>query len=153
VPVPVEDEAPGGTETILLVEDDPSVRKTTRRMLESKGYQVLEAACGGEALVVWHRYADETALVVTDMVMPEGMTGRDLAERLRHQRPELKVIFMSGYSADVLCKDPEFVRRNQHCFLQKPCSAQDLLGTVRRCLDEGLALEPANEAARSGWNP
>ena len=68
--------------------------------------------------------------------MPQGVTGRDLAEQLRAQRPALKVIFISGYSADVIGKDTEFFRRTKSSFLQKPCSAPTILKTVRRCLDE-----------------
>jgi CheY-like chemotaxis protein len=82
----------GGTETILLVEDDHAVRLTTRRMLESRGYKVQEATCGREALELWHRHAGEIALLLTDLIMPEEMTGRDLAEQLWRQRPRLKVV-------------------------------------------------------------
>jgi FixJ family two-component response regulator len=68
--------------------------------------------------------------------MPDSVTGRDLAEQLRAQRPALKVIFMSGYSADVAGKDTDFIRRTKSYFLQKPCSSSVLLQTVRQCLDE-----------------
>jgi FixJ family two-component response regulator len=67
--------------------------------------------------------------------MPQGITGRDLAEQLRASRPRLKVILMSGYSADVVGKDTEFFRRTKTYFIQKPCSARVLLETVRACLD------------------
>ena len=75
-------------------------------------------------------------MLLTDIVLPEGITGRDLAEQLRALRPALKVIFLSGYSADVIGKDTDFFRRTKSLFLQKPCSAGTLLDTVRRCLDE-----------------
>jgi FixJ family two-component response regulator len=74
-------------------------------------------------------------MLLTDIVMPQGITGRDLTDELRAQRPALKVIFMSGYSADVIGKDTEFFRRIKSYFLQKPFSAEVLLQTVRRCLD------------------
>ena len=127
---------PGGTETILLVEDDYAVRMITRRVLESHGYKVCEAATAAEALELWRSRAEEIALLLTDIVMPQGVTGRDLAEQLRAQRPALKVIFMSGYSADVIGKDTEFFRRTKSSFLQKPCSSRALLETVRHCLDD-----------------
>jgi PAS domain S-box-containing protein len=127
---------PGGAETILLVEDEYAVRMITRRTLESKGYKVYEATTAREALEVWRGHAEEIALLLTDIVMPQGITGRDLTDELRAQRPALRVIFMSGYSSDVIGQDTEFFRRIKSHFLQKPFSAQALLQTVRRCLDE-----------------
>jgi CheY-like chemotaxis protein len=132
---PIETDLPGGAETILLVEDDYAVRLTTRRVLESRGYKIYEATAAGEALDLWRGHVEEIALLLTDIVMPQGVTGRDLAEQLRAQRPALKVIFMSGYSADVIGKDTDFFRRTQSSFLQKPCSARALLEAVRRSLD------------------
>jgi CheY-like chemotaxis protein len=125
----------GGTETILLVEDDYGVRAITRRVLESHGYKIYEATTAREALELWRSRAEEIALLLSDIVMPEGVTGRDLAEQLRASRPTLKVIFMSGYSADVIGKDTDFFRRTKSYFLQKPVSSRALLETVRRCLD------------------
>jgi DNA-binding NtrC family response regulator len=72
---------------------------------------------------------------MTDMVMPEGLTGRDLAEQMRARRPDLKVLFMSGYSPEVAGKDTEFMQRNGAHFLQKPVPPRELLRTVRHCLD------------------
>ena len=129
-------ELPGGTETILLVEDDHAVRLTTRRVLASKGYQIREATCAREALELWKQHSAEIALLLTDIMMPEQLTGRDLAERLWRHRPALKVVFMSGYSADVVGKNTDFVRRTRSYFLHKPCSARVLLETVRQCLDQ-----------------
>jgi PAS domain S-box-containing protein len=133
---PAEAGLPGGAETILLVEDDYAVRMITRRVLESHGYKIYEATTAGEALDLWRSHAEEIALLLTDIVMPQGVTGRDLAEQLRAQRPALKVIFMSGYSADVIGKDTDFFQRTQSSFLQKPCSSRTILKTVRRCLDD-----------------
>jgi PAS domain S-box-containing protein len=130
-----EADLPGGTETILLVEDDYAVRMITRRVLESHGYKVYEATTAAEAMELWRSRAEEIALLLTDIVMPQGVTGRDLAEQLRAQSPALKVVFMSGYSADVIGKDTDFFRRTQSSFLQKPCSSRAILETVRRCLD------------------
>jgi signal transduction histidine kinase/ActR/RegA family two-component response regulator len=126
----------GGTETILLVEDDASVRLVTRRVLESYGYTVCEASCGREALETWGRQAGEIMLLLSDIVMPEGLTGRDLAQQMRAEKPGLRVILMSGYSAEVMGKGTEFLRRTKTYFLQKPCPSSTLLQTVRQCLDE-----------------
>jgi CheY-like chemotaxis protein len=139
----------GGHETILFVEDDPAVRLTTRRVLESKGYRILEATSGREALEVWQSHAEKIALMLTDIIMPGEMTGRDLAERLWGQRPGSKVIFMSGYSADVLGTNRDFIRRTRSHFLQKPCSARAILETVRRCLDEKESVAAPGEAGRA----
>jgi two-component system, cell cycle sensor histidine kinase and response regulator CckA len=132
----------GGKETILLVEDDLAVRLTTRRILECKGYKIREAMNGREALEQWQSHAGEIAMLLTDIIMPDEMTGRDLAERLWGQRPGLKVIFMSGYSADVLGTNTEFLRRTKSRFLTKPCSSRTLLEAVRQCLD-GKEPSPA----------
>jgi nitrogen-specific signal transduction histidine kinase/ActR/RegA family two-component response regulator len=141
-------EVRGGTETILLVEDDHAVRLTTRRVLESKGYRIREATSAREALEVWHNHAGEIALVLTDIIMPEKLTGRDLAEQLWREQPGLKVIFMSGYSAEVVGENTEFVRRTRSHFLHKPSSARTLLETVRHCLDQKDSLAASAEAAR-----
>jgi PAS domain S-box-containing protein len=138
----------GGTETILLVEDEHAVRMTTRRMLESRGYRIHEATCAREALELWHSHAGEIALLLTDIIMPHEMTGRELAARLWEQRPGLKVIFMSGYSAEVVGKDTDFIRRTKSEFLQKPCSSRALLEAVRRCLDEIESVAASDEADR-----
>ena len=125
-----------GTETILLVEDDCAVRSITRRVVESSGYKVHEAACAREAVDVWNRCSAEIALLLTDIVMPGGMTGRDLVSQLRGQKPGLKAILMSGHSADSIDKNTEPVRPIETHFLQKPCSSTSLLQTLRECLDE-----------------
>jgi PAS domain S-box-containing protein len=145
----VEAEVRGGNETILLVEDEPAVRLTTRRILERKGYRIREAASGREAPEAWQSHGEEVALLLTDIIMPGAMTGRDLAERLWGQRPELKVIFMSGYSADVLGTNRDFIRRTGSHFLQKPSSARAILETVRRCLDEKKSVAAPDEAGRA----
>ena len=126
----------GGTETILLVEDDEAVRLITRRVLERFGYTIREASTAREAREIWRGHREEIALLLTDIIMPEGVTGRDLAEELRRDRPGLKVMFMSGYSAEVVGKDTEFFRRTRSHFLRKPCSPATLVQTVRQCLDE-----------------
>ena len=133
---PDETKPRGGAERILLVEDDEGVRQSTRRMLESFGYCVSEADSGRAALERWRSEAPEIDLLLTDIVMPHGVTGTELAEKLREEQPELKVIFMTGYSDQVIGGETEFVRRARGRVLQKPCSWRDLIQNVRQSLDE-----------------
>ncbi len=134
-PAPVEPKPSGGTETILLVEDDQAVRSLTRRLLESFGYTVKEAESGPQALKLWQTEGEQVDLLLTDMVMPEGMNGRELAEQLLAKRSTLKVIFMTGYSPNAAGKDTTFLRRTGSAFLQKPCHWRDLLQSIRLLLD------------------
>ena len=127
----------GAGETILLVEDDFAVRVVVRRMLEAFNYKVLEASTGPAALELWQRHRNEVSLMITDIIMPDGMNGRDLAEKLWAELPALKVIFMSGYSAEILGKDTEFFQRTGSLFIHKPCSAEKLIETVGRMLENG----------------
>jgi CheY-like chemotaxis protein len=124
-----------GIERILLVEDDLAVRLLTRRILDSAGYHVWDSGNGPEALRLWRDLGGEIDLLLTDMVMPDGMTGRELAEQLQTERPQLKVIFATGYSPEVAGRDTEFVRRNKEFILQKPYSSQVLLQKLRQCLE------------------
>ncbi len=139
----------GGHETILLVEDELPVRGITRRVLENFGYKVWEAACARDALGVWGRRQNEIALLLTDIVLPGGVNGQGLARRLRAQRPELDVIFMSGYNLEALTKETGFVPNAGVCFLRKPCPADVLLRTVRQCLDDLAPDVPAAVRALS----
>jgi len=133
---PVEAKLGEGTETILLVEDDLSVRTITRCILETFKYRVYEATCAREAREIWNKHAGEIALVLTDIVLPEAVSGRDLLKELRRERPQTKVVLMSGYSGDVLGQGTDFFRRTNSHFLQKPFSSTTLIRTVRQCLDE-----------------
>jgi len=123
----------GGNETILLVEDEPPLCELVSRVLGKYGYKVLSAGSGVEAIEIWRDHKDEIALLLTDLVMPDNMNGRELAETLCNERPNLKVIFSSGYSADIVGKD--FKLDPELNFLQKPYHPQTLALTVRRCLD------------------
>jgi two-component system cell cycle sensor histidine kinase/response regulator CckA len=123
----------GGAETILVVEDEAPVRELVCSFLASHGYRILEADCGAKAIEVWRRDRDKIDLVLTDLVMPDRMNGRELAEKLWADRPKLKVIFTSGYSADVVGKD--FVLRRGLNYLQKPYHPDRLAMAVRECLD------------------
>jgi signal transduction histidine kinase len=124
---------PGGTETILLVEDDSTLRLSVNKVLSQLGYHVLAAATGDEALQVWHQNAAKINLLITDLVMPGGMSGEDLSRRISKQNPQLKMIFISGYSAGIVSK--EFQLRDGVNFLAKPFRAAQLAQIVRETLD------------------
>ena len=121
-----------GTETILIVEDETAVRLILVNLLERRGYTVLHAASGTEALDVWAQHKDRIRLLLTDLVMP-GLSGRALAERLRRDAPHLKVIYCSGYSADLAGQGEPLIEGVN--FLQKPHHPSKLESTVREQLD------------------
>jgi two-component system, cell cycle sensor histidine kinase and response regulator CckA len=123
----------GGAETILLVEDDFNVRTLTRAVLEKGGYKVLEAVDGVEALQIWLRHAGPIHLLLTDFVMPGGITGQQLAIQLRDRSSKLRVIYTSGYSVGILGPGPPL--SEDQMFLQKPYPPHQLIEAVRRCLD------------------
>lgn len=123
----------GGSETILVVEDEAPVRELVCDFLAGHGYKILQAESGVKALEVWAEWKDSIDLLLTDLVMPDRISGRELAEKLWEERPQLKVMFTSGYSADVVGKD--FVLQRGLNFLQKPYQPQKLALAVRDCLD------------------
>jgi two-component system, cell cycle sensor histidine kinase and response regulator CckA len=120
----------GGDETILLVEDEASVRAVARRVLERWGYTVLEARNGEEALAAAERHGNEIDLVVSDIVMPE-MGGAELVDRLRERLPQVPIILMSGYSEEELAVG---VRHKATGFLEKPFSPEALTRKIREVL-------------------
>ena len=124
----------GGQETILLVEDEEPVRVLARTVLERSGYAVIDAPHGAAALDIWQSQRDRIDLVFTDMVMPEGVSGRQLADRVLADRPEMRVIITSGYSLEVFGK--ELAPSDHVTFLQKPYQPQPLLACVRAMLDK-----------------
>jgi two-component system cell cycle sensor histidine kinase/response regulator CckA len=130
--VTADEKVRGKQETILLVEDEPVLRELARVILNDYDYRVLEAATGVEAIRVFEENDGKIDLLLTDMVMPEGISGRELAQELKRRKPDLKVVYTSGYSAEVMGEDPELrdVR-----FLQKPYPPPQLARTVRECLD------------------
>lgn len=121
-----------GNEVILLVEDESSVRSLASQILMSNGYHVLEAGNGQEALDEIAKSPREIQLVITDVVMP-GMGGRQFVERIRHQLPDLKVLFMSGYTEDAIVRNG--ILSSEAEFLQKPFTAAALKSKVREILD------------------
>ena len=121
----------GGGETVLVVEDEPILLKMAKVMLGKLGYRVLAAGTPGEAIRLTEEHASEIHLVITDVVMPET-NGRDLAERLQSLYPSMKILFMSGYTADVIAH--RGVLDEGVNFIQKSFSMKDLAVKVRQVL-------------------
>ncbi|HEV7924929.1 MAG TPA: response regulator [Verrucomicrobiae bacterium] len=119
--------------TILVVEDEPTLRSLVRKVLERSGYAVIEASSGVAAVELWTKTKPHVDLLLTDMVMPDGISGLQLSETLKAQNPGLKVIFTTGYSAELMGKD--FKIKEGVNFLQKPYPPQKLVQTVRNGLE------------------
>jgi hypothetical protein len=126
------DEAPAGTETVLLVEDEEIVRDMTQEILRMSGYHVLESSRGSEALAVCEQHKGPIHLMLTDVVMPQ-MSGRELAERLMPLRPEMRVLYMSGYTDDAIVHHG--VLDEGMAFIEKPFTPNGLARKVRESLD------------------
>ncbi len=133
----IAEEGLGGSETVLVVEDEPAVREIVRVALEEHGYRVLAACDGPEALRVWAAHSGEISLLLTDVVMPSGITGCELARRLRAERQNLKVVVTSGYSGDIVDKD--LLLKEGMIFVSKPYKAAGIIQAIRRCLDTAAA--------------
>lgn len=128
------DELRGGRETILIVEDEPALMLMVIEFLTDSGYRIIEAETGAEALTVFNERSHEIDLVLTDMVMPGGISGRELAKKIRSSGSRIPIIFSSGYSIDMVRK--EINLDEGYGFLAKPYRPADLLRTVRKALDE-----------------
>ncbi|MBG0779701.1 MAG: response regulator, partial [Desulfotignum balticum] len=125
-------ETPAGSgETVLIVEDETSILTLTKRILEQLDYNILTAETPGEAVALTNEHDGEIHLLITDVVMPE-MNGRDLAEKLQAEYPKLKVLFMSGYTANVIAHHG-VLDADVH-FIQKPFSNKDLAVKVKKAL-------------------
>ncbi len=122
-----------GMETILLVEDDEAVRRVTARILEAQGYRVVSTSGGKEALQVIEEGREPVQLLLTDVVLADSMNGRDLADSVRALKPNLKVLFVSGYTGDVAILHDLVEQRA--VFLEKPFTAESLGSKVREVLD------------------
>jgi DNA-binding NtrC family response regulator len=124
----------GGTETLLLVEDEPAVRTVAAAALRYHAYRVIEAGTAAEAMRCWEEAGGKIDLVVTDLVMPGGMSGVKLADELLLRKPGLRVVYSSGYNSDVAGGQRRFEPGKN--FLPKPYPLDELLAIVRRRLDE-----------------
>jgi two-component system, cell cycle sensor histidine kinase and response regulator CckA len=132
---PAEQHAPDtirGVETVLVVEDEEPLRRLTRRILESRGYTVFDAADGDEAIQTLASLSSRVDLVLTDVVMP-GMSGRELVERLLPVYPWLRVLFMSGYTEDMMLQHR--IAELGITVVEKPFTRDDLARAVRNTLD------------------
>jgi PAS domain S-box-containing protein len=125
-------EAPGGKETVLLVEDDDLVRELNRTILEDAGYRVIETSDGREALETFMKRGEEVDILVTDVIMP-NMDGKTLYGEIVKIRPGMKVLFMSGYATDTL--DARGVLDDECNFMPKPVMPSEFLGRLREVLD------------------
>ncbi|HVM51109.1 MAG TPA: response regulator [Candidatus Acidoferrum sp.] len=137
---------PGGREAVLMVEDEGIVREAARLALERGGYRVFEAGDGPDALKVWEHCPAHIDLLVTDMVMPHGVSGGALARVLQARDPRLRVLYTSGYSSEVIREDRHLIVGVN--FLRKPYDTASLLKAVRVCLDtQGQPGFPARNGA------
>jgi two-component system, cell cycle sensor histidine kinase and response regulator CckA len=121
-----------GTETVLVVEDQEAVRRLTAEMLRVYGYEVLEAANGHEAVRVSEDFARPIHAMISDVIMP-GMAGPELASHLKATRPEMRVLFVSGYTAEMI--DRKGVLNSDVAFLSKPFTSESLAEKLRERLD------------------
>jgi len=117
---------------ILVAEDKEGVRQIIQTVLEHSGYRTLMAKDGLEAADLWNRHKSDIKLLFTDVVMPGGVTGKDLADHLRSERSSLKIVFCSGYSAQII--GPEIANFPESFFLAKPFDVKNLMQVVRQAL-------------------
>ena len=129
----------GNGEAVLLVEDEATVREMARLALEQGGFRVFEAADGPQALKLWEKRSVPIDLIITDMVMPNGLTGGQLARELCARDPGLRVVYTSGYNSEVLQHERQILKGDN--FLPKPYDPLSLLKTVKRCLDAPVAVD------------
>jgi PAS domain S-box-containing protein len=133
------DASPHGTETILLVEDDHSLRTLARNSLTRLGYQIIEAADGGAALELWRTQHATIDLLLTDLMMPGGISGMALAQKLRQSNAGLRVLYMTGYSPEIVNQEKGVQLQEGVNFLPKPFAVEKLARSVRSCLDAAPA--------------
>ncbi|KIG15527.1 sensory box histidine kinase/response regulator [Enhygromyxa salina] len=125
---PASDTSTGAGKTVLVVDDERAIRASVTRVLAANGFSVIEADSGEKALRVWERRGDAIDVVLADLTIPDGMGGRELADRLRARSADVRIVFSSGYSADAMLVELQL--RRGVTFLQKPYSAAQLLDIV-----------------------
>jgi CheY-like chemotaxis protein len=121
--------------TMLVVEDEPALLDMVTSILDTQGYRVISARSGKHALELWDKHAAEVDLLLTDVVMPDGISGPDLLRRIREDRPDLRAILMSGYAAN------EFELSEHDTFLQKPYRPATLLSAIAESFQRGADVE------------
>jgi CheY-like chemotaxis protein len=124
----------GGTETILVAEDEPDLRELTQIFLESYGYKVLSASSAERAIQISDQFKEAIHLLLTDVIMP-GISGRQLAEKILEKRPRTKIVYMTGYTDDMVVQHKVLEPGVQ--LLQKPFTKAELAFKVRATLDSG----------------
>ena len=127
---------PGGPETILLVEDDPVMLEMVSEILRQGGYMVLTAASAPQALKTWEKFGRLIDLLLTDVLIPCRSTGLELARKFQRSKPNLKIIFTSGFGPEICAGDPAMA---SGWFLPKPFSQAALLRIISNCLKAGLS--------------
>ena len=127
----------GGSETILVIEDETAVRALVARILRSRGYTPIEASSGAEALRLLGSYGGPLDAVLTDVIMPE-MSGPEAVRRIVRDRPDVRVIYMSGYTHDEVLHHG--ITQDEAMFLQKPMTPAALAAKVREALDAGVLV-------------
>ena len=137
---------PWVNETILLVDDEVAIRRMVKSVLERASYDVVEADTGVQALAIWEEHKERVNLLLTDMVMPDGLTGRGLAHRLMAGKPELKVIYTSGFDLDEEAQRDTLAGAVK--FLHKPYDMRRLLETVHLAMTSDTGLVHAAPAGR-----
>jgi CheY-like chemotaxis protein len=125
--------ARGGTETILLAEDNEDVRVLVRKVLEEDGYTVIDAADGEEAMRKFEENRDRIQLILADVIMPKK-SGKELIDEIKKTRPEVKVLFTSGYTSDIISR--KGIMEERMDFLSKPVAPRYLLAKIREVLDK-----------------
>jgi signal transduction histidine kinase len=134
IPPPPENVAADNQGAILLVEDERALRRLAKTVLQRHGFQVFEASSSVEAISVWNEHGPKINLLVTDMLMPGGMSGRELAEQLQGKNSELKVLYTSGYGTEN--GNPKSALKEGTDFLVKPYLPERLVRSVHRCLNK-----------------